>query len=148
MWVAGPQWREKEMSDRSRAEGWYYGWWATKKSAQDWKVGADRDLPLVERGTWDGAAAKAQIFAWAGFDGDNPDPAKARRGFLIYDASDPTLKGSYKLPIAIVEGGRLVVPTSALGPAASRLPQTGAPQAVLDRARGVLDSYYSKREKA
>ncbi|MBC8248526.1 MAG: hypothetical protein H8E90_02505, partial [Anaerolineales bacterium] len=43
----------------------------------NWKVGADRDLPIVERDSWDGAAVKARIFAWAGFDGDDPQPGKA-----------------------------------------------------------------------
>ncbi|MBC8446076.1 MAG: hypothetical protein H8D74_02630, partial [Chloroflexi bacterium] len=43
----------------------------------DWKVGADRDLPIVERDSWDGDAVKARIFAWAGFDGDDPQPGKA-----------------------------------------------------------------------
>jgi hypothetical protein len=74
-----------------------------------WKVGAARDLTILERGSWDGAAAGARIFSWAGWD-DNPDPAKARKGFLLYDADAPELKGSYKLPFADVVDGELTPP--------------------------------------
>lgn len=111
-----------------------------------WSVGADRDLPIVP-GDWDGDAAAASVFAWAGFDGDNPDPAKARRAFLIYDTDEPALKGSYKLPIAEYRDGGLVVIKGGMDAAASYLPQTDAPQDVLDRARDVLDRYYAKWEK-
>jgi hypothetical protein len=122
------------------------GDWVEK--AADWRCGAARDLPIVQRATWDGSAAKGRIFAWAGFGGDDPSPAKARRAFLVYDASAPELKGSYKLPIADVMNGRLIVPTPALGAAASRLPQTNAPDRVLARAQSVLDGYYDKLKKS
>ena len=39
------------------------------KHLQNFKVGADRNLPLSERDVpWDAAAAKKRIFTWAGFD--------------------------------------------------------------------------------
>jgi len=101
---------------------------------------------LATDASWDGPAAAASIFAWAGFDGDNADPERARRGFLIYDSERPALKGSYKLPFALVRDGELMASPAGLRAAASRLPQTDAMQAVLDRARAVLDAYQSKRD--
>lgn len=110
----------------------------------DWKVGADRDLPIVERDSWDGDAVKGRIFAWAGFDGDEPDGAKARRCFLVYDADEPTLRGSYKLPFAdIIEGAPKAV-DAGLQAAASRLPGTDIPEDVKSRARAVLDAYFAR----
>jgi regulator of replication initiation timing len=113
-----------------------------------WTVGTDRDLPVDLKGAWDGDKAAASVLDWAGFrDGETPDPAKARRAFLIYDADAPDLRGSYKLPIAEYRSGAnagLHVVKSGMDAAASYLPQTDAPQEVLDRARAVLDHYYKK----
>jgi hypothetical protein len=116
------------------------------ESASRWVLGGSRNLPVVEDEQWDGPAAQAQIFALAGFDTDSPKPEIARRGFLIYDASSPTLKGSYKLPFAIVQSGRLVASSAGLRAAAQRLPQTDAPTELLKRAQNILDSY--KKEKS
>lgn len=123
---------------------------ATHKAAgSDWKVGAARDLPLDDSGAaWDGPAAAASIFASAGFDGNSPDSAKARRGFLIYDSANPALKGSYKLPFARVSDGTMKAMPSGIRAAASRLPQTDAPSSVLDDARKVLDGYETKMQAA
>src|SRR5439155_20490484 len=97
----------------------------------DWSVGASRSLSLDSSGSWDGAAAKASIFAWAGFDGDHPNPDKAKLGFLVYDRSNATLKGAYKLPFAHVSSGTLIAMASGIRAAASRLPQTeGLPERV------------------
>lgn len=109
-----------------------------------WTVGIDRELPVIESGDWDGDAAAASVFKWAGFDDGNPDPARARRAFLLYDADAPELKGSYKLPIARHRNDRLEVVKSGMDAAAGYLPQTDAPQEVLDRARSALDHYYEK----
>jgi hypothetical protein len=87
------------------------------------------------------------VFAWAGFDTDNPEVARARRAFLLYDAGNPEARGSYKLPFADVVGGRLTAISGALRAAASRLPQTTAPRDVLKRARSVLDGYFEKLEE-
>ncbi len=112
---------------------------------KSFKVGADRNLPLSKRDVpFDGAAAKKRIFTWAGFDGDNPDSAKARKVFLLYDSAHPNLKGSYKLPFADIVDGKPTVIRAALRNAASRLPQTDAPQEVRDRARKVVDQYLVK----
>ncbi len=115
-----------------------------KAASASWKVGAARDLKIVSRDSWDGDAAKGRIFAWAGFDGDDPDSAKARRAFLIYDAGSPDLKGSYKLPFADIVDGDLVAVDAGLRAAAGYLPKTDAPAAVLRRARAVLDAYFDK----
>ncbi len=110
--------------------------------AEDWKCGASRDLPIEDSGDWDGPAAEASIFEWAG--GDDFDPTKARKGFLAYNASKPKERGSYKLPIAHVVGGRLKVPKGAIRAAASRLPQADIPEECKNAAREVIDHYEEK----
>ncbi|MGC8518474.1 MAG: hypothetical protein ACP5P4_08080 [Steroidobacteraceae bacterium] len=108
----------------------------------DWKCGVSRTLPIDEADGWDGPAAEKSVFEWAG--GKDFDPAKARKAFLAYDASNPKERGSYKLPIAHVVGGRLRVPKGAIRAAASRLPDTQIPTDVKDEARKVLDHYEEK----
>ena len=113
-----------------------------RKMAENWKVGASRNLAIEDSDDWDGPAAEASIFEHAG--GDDFDPAKARQGFLVYDAAKPKLRGSYKLPIAHAVGGALKVPKGAIKSAASRLPQTDIPDEVKKRAQAVLDHYKEK----
>lgn len=115
----------------------------TKADAK-WKVGASRNLGVDEDESWDGPGAEASIFAHCNFDGDKPDTRFARKGFLVYDESAPTLKGSYKLPFAKVKDGRLVALKSGIRAAASRLPQTDIADEVKDKARAVVDHYESK----
>ena len=116
----------------------------TESAATAWTVGAARDLEIVEADTWDGDGAAARVFAWAGFDGDNPDPARARRAFLVYDDEAPELRGSYKLGFADVIDGELYAVDAGLRAAASRLPQTDASAEALNRARQVLDAYFAR----
>lgn len=116
---------------------------AADAQPSQWAVGAARDLPVVP-GAWDGAAAQRRVFERARFDSDSPRVDIARRAHLIYDRANATLRGGYKLPFADIRGGRLVAVEGALRAAASRLPQTDAPKAVLDRARAVLDAYFEK----
>jgi len=113
-----------------------------------WRVGAARDLPILqsERG-WDGARAKKEIFAWAGWP-DNPNPAKARKCFLVYDAENDENKGAYKLPFCYIVDGQPKAVPSGLRAAASRLPQADLPQDVKDRARAVLDAYFRRLNKS
>lgn len=118
----------------------------TKTRDVAWEVGTDRDLPIIDGPAWDGDAAAESVFAWAGWP-DAPDPDKARRAFLVYDADAAELKGSYKLPIARYDDGRLEVLVSGLQAAASYLPQTDIPADVAERARAVLDGYQAKREQ-
>lgn len=109
----------------------------------DWKVGASRNLPIEDGDeAWDGPAAAASIFEWAG--GDEFDAKQARKGFLVYDAAKPDERGSYKLPIARVAKDRLVVPKSGIRAAASRLPDTDIPDSVKESAGKVLDHYKEK----
>jgi len=72
-----------------------------------WHVGNGGDLPISHKAKWDGSAAKKRIFKWAGFDGDNPSPSKARKAFLLYNSEKPKLKESYKDPIADIIDGRI-----------------------------------------
>lgn len=108
----------------------------------EWKVGAARDLAVEDSDSWDGPAAEKSIFEYAG--GDEFEPAKARRGFLVYNAAEPKLRGSYKLPIAHVVDGELKVPKGAIRAAASRLPQADLPDEVRERAQAVIDHYKQK----
>ena len=116
----------------------------TQRSDQsaDWKCGVSRDLPIEDSDAWDGSAAEASIFEWAG--GDDFDPSKARKGFLAYNATKPKERGSYKLPIAHVVDGRLKVPKGAIRAAASRLPQADIPDTVKETAKGVIAHYEEK----
>jgi hypothetical protein len=111
-----------------------------------WKCGAARDLSLNTEASWDGAAAQKSVFTWAGFDGDSPDAAKARRAFLAYDAEAPTKRGSYKLPFARYEGGKLEAVKAGLSAAAQRLSSTDIPQDVKDKAQAVIDAYAAKAD--
>ena len=115
------------------------------KTVPEWKVGAARNLP-IEAGDepWDGPAAEQEIFDYAG--GDDFDSEKARKAFLVYDAEKPTERGSYKLPIARIADGKLVVPKAALRAAASRLSEVQIPDDVRAAAGEVLDAYEKKAD--
>lgn len=117
---------------------------SSRGDASEWHVGASRGLPIDVSDAWDGAAAASRIFAAAGFDGDNPDSSQARKGFLIYDASNPALKASYKLPFADIIGGEMKAVAGGIRAAASRLSTTDTPGAVLEDACKIIDSYESK----
>jgi HK97 family phage prohead protease len=114
------------------------------RSDENWKVGASRTLPIADNEAWDGAAAQASIVEHAGFDGDKPDTALARKGFLAYDAAKPAEKGAYRLPFAKVVNGRLTVLPSGLRAAAARLAQADIPADVAEKARAVIDHYEAK----
>ena len=115
-----------------------------KAETHSWKVGASRNLPIGGDDAWDGPAAAASIFEHCGFDGDLPDTGFARKGFLAYDAANPKLKGSYKLPFAKIVDGHLTAMPSGVRAAASRLPQADIPDDVQTKARAVIDHYEEK----
>ncbi len=115
-----------------------------KAEGSDWKMGAARDLPTDDGDGWDGPAAAKRMLDAAGFDGDSPDAGKAARGFLIHDAANPALRGSYKLPFADVIGGTLKAVKGGVSAAKGRLNQTDAPAAVLEEAASVIDGYEKK----
>jgi HK97 family phage prohead protease len=119
-----------------------------KADKPEWKVGAARDLPIDDADSWDGAAAAKRMLDAAGFDGDKPDSSKAARGFLIHDAANPALRGSYKLPFADIVGGTLKAIKAGISAAKGRLDQTDAPAAVLDEAGDVIDEYEKKFDKS
>lgn len=121
---------------------------AIKGMTPDWKMGAEKSLPIDEADGWDGPAAAKRMLDAAGFDGESPDTEKARRGFLAYDAANPTLRGSYKLPFADLVDGSLKAVAGGIRSAASRLPQTDIPDDVRSHARDVLDGYESRMNKA
>lgn len=113
----------------------------------DWKCGAARDLPIEDSDAWDGAAAEKSIFEHAGAKGEKDgdfDPAKARKGFLAYDADNPHERGGYKLPIAHAVDGELKVPKGAIRAVASRLSGTDIPDEAKRSAGAVLDHYKEK----
>ena len=110
----------------------------------NWKCGASRNLPIGDDAAWDGPAAEASIWEHCGMDGDDPDTSFCRKGFLVYDAADPSKKGSYKLPFAKVVDGRLTAMPSGIRAAASRLPQTDCSADAKDKARAVIDHYEEK----
>jgi HK97 family phage prohead protease len=129
--ILPPKRREFTPPSRREAEG-------------GWKVGAARDLPIDDSDSWDGPAASKRMFDAVNMDGDKPDLEPVRRGFLIYDASKPELKGSYKLPFADIVAGQLKAVRGGVRAAASRLRQIDAPSEVLDRAEAVLNHYKKK----
>ena len=110
----------------------------------EWRCGAARDLPIDATRSWDGGAAAKRMLDAAGIGGDHPRPEVAKRGFLLYDAGNPNLRGSYKLPFADRIEGRLTAIAAGIRNAASRLPQTDAPARERDRARQIID-HYEKR---
>jgi HK97 family phage prohead protease len=116
-----------------------------RRAAADWKCGASKSLPTSDDNIWDGAAAeKAILDAAADADG-NIDAAKAKKGFLIYDAGASSERGSYKEPFATIIDGKLTVTKGGVKAAASRLPQVdGASDTVKESARAVLDHYEEK----
>lgn len=107
----------------------------------DWRCGAARGLPINRGRDWDGPAAAKRMLDAAGIGGKHPDPDRAKRGFLLYDAANGDLRGSYKLPFADLVDGRLTAYASGIRAAASRLPQTDAPERERERARLIIDDY-------
>ena len=144
----GRVWSQKvgEMIDREEAGKAMSN--ETKAKPERFTSNPARDLPLNTTRAWDGAAAVRRMLDAAGIGSENPDFAQARRGFLVVDAANPELRGSYHLPFADIIDGELTAVASGMRAAASRLPQMmGLSQDTQDRARGVLDGYFAKLEK-
>lgn len=99
-------------------------------------------LAALVRDSWDAKVAAEAILADAGFNGEQPDPAKARAGFLVYDLANPDLKASYKLPIAELVDGKLTVVSAALTAAAAELlTLTGPGPDQLAAAKATVEAY-------
>lgn len=115
---------------------------AKSREGVKWRGGASRDLPLDETAAWDSTAAEKAIFEWAG--GDDFDPTKARKGFLVYDAAAPKLKSSYRLPIATVKAGRLTAVAGGIRSSDADLLEIELPDDVATWARSALAAYEAK----
>lgn len=115
--------------------------------AEKWTCAAAKDLEIDTEGDWNGRDAAERILDDAGFNGENPDPDKAKKGFLAYDSANPTLKGGYKLPFADIQKGKLVAVASGIRASASRLPDADIPDDVAKEARAVLDAYEALMDK-
>lgn len=113
----------------------------------EWICSAAEDLPIDTATVWDGPAAQERIFEWAGFNGNSPDPAKAKQAFLAWDHHNPNLKGSYKLPFADIVGDDLKALKGGIDAAASRLPDTDIPADVKQKGRDVLDAYETRMNR-
>lgn len=113
----------------------------------DWQIGAAKNLRVVHRTTWDGSAAKKNIFRWAGFDGDSSDTKKARLAFFAYDADKAEEKGSYKLPFCDIEEGKLVAIDAALVAVRQRVRQSDLPSELIDRIFEMAGDYLAKAKK-
>jgi HK97 family phage prohead protease len=111
-----------------------------KSEVSDWKVGAEKDLPIVDA-VWDGPAAAKRMLDDAGFDGDSPDAAKAARGFLLHDAANPLLRSSYTLPFADIVDGELKAIKPGIVAAKSRIDQSDAPEEMRAGAKEISDVY-------
>lgn len=105
----------------------------------DLKCAVSRELPIEDSEAGDGAAS---IFEWAG--GEDFDPTRARKGFLVYDAAKPKQRSSYQFPIAHVVDGRLKVPKGAIRAAASQLSKSDLPDEIRTAAESVIH-YYQER---
>lgn len=114
---------------------------AIRGDSAEWKVTASRTLPVDPSDSWDGSAAAVRMLDAAGFDGDAPDAAKARKGFLVCDAANPTLRTSYKLPFADLVDGNLRVSAGSIAAAAKALAEIDLPQGIKDEAQAALDTY-------
>lgn len=117
----------------------------TMADAPDFKCSPSRDLPIKDGVAFDRSTAIKSMLDAAGIGTDNPDVAKARRGFLIYDSANPNLRGSYHLPFATVIDGTLTAIGNGIRNAGSRLPQMNGVSPELEaQARTVLDHYMEK----
>ena len=113
-----------------------------------WKVSGSTNLKLGDRArVWDEAAARGRIFRWAGWE-DHPQPRKAQRAFLAYDAAAPENLTAYKLPFADVVGGELKAMPRGLFAVAQPLRGSrdgvDIPEAVLRSVRRKVTTYYHK----
>ena len=115
---------------------------------QVWKVGASLNLPLREDAEWRGSTeARAAIFDHADFDGEAPDLAFARKGFLLYRSDAPRSRLSYPVPFADMIDGRLTVTPGSLRSAREALESSpDCPPEIAAKARAVLDHYEAKMQ--
>lgn len=124
----------------------------SKAETPRWVAAADRNLDINSELSWDGDAARGRVLAWAGWTDDpetsKPDPSKAKRAFLFYDAANAELVGSYKEGFADIVDGELVAIAAGLAQARARLNQVeGVPQDVIDEGQATLDAYAKRQDQ-
>lgn len=113
------------------------------------KVGASRNLPAAKGAKWDAAGAAERILKQAGFDGDAPNSAWARKGFLVYDAVSADQKDAYQFPFADVIEGRLMIVPAALAAARSEIEESETVGGVVKaKALAVIEHYEGEMKKA
>jgi len=81
------------------------------------------DLPIAaDATTWDGSAAQSRVLKWATNDDGSVNATKLGTAFLWRDPKgDPTTLAGYKLPVADVIGGTLMIVPAAVRAAAASL---------------------------
>jgi hypothetical protein len=73
----------------------------------------DYDLPIVERGSWDGNAAAKRILDWAEKEDGTIDKSKASRLFLVVEG-DGENRTDYSWPVGDIVDGKPVLVTSGI----------------------------------
>jgi HK97 family phage prohead protease len=119
---------------------------AAKGIAPDEAKGAApfRDYAFAPLGyEWDADNAVARVKRWAGAD-DEPNAAY-RSAFAWYDSENESQFGAYRLPIADVIEGSLVIVPAAVYEAAQAVEDgsAGIPEGDVDRVKGLLSRYYA-----
>jgi len=114
------------------------------RNVADWVCAARLDHPVTERDSYNASAAAERILDWAGFNGDNPDPGRAKCCFLAYDASEPKSKDSYVLPFCDIIGGIQHAISKGWDWAESKIDGLDIPQPVKDSARAAVEAYEAK----
>ena len=105
-----------------------------------------QSAPIADTGSWNGAAARQHLLAWAGGpDKDNVNWQKYGRGFLYHDPNNADNIGGYKFPVADIIDGKFQISRAALSAAAQRMNQTaGIPPNELDSMKATMRSYYKQ----
>lgn len=113
-----------------------------------------QDLPLSDRErAWDGDAARMRLRTWAGGPAlEDMDFEKYRRGFLWYDAAEPSILGSYKLPIAdVIDGDIMAIPNGIIASAGNLQGARGGVDISEDDQETIknqVSRYYAKMREA
>lgn len=135
--VAVPANKDARVIERSLSE--------TKEA--NWKVAASRNIPVGKASGDKADDIAVRILTQAGFDGDEPDSAWARKGFLLYDAANPESKESYLCPFVDVVDGRFVATAESLKAAVSALNKLDIPEDAKTKALAVITDYEGKMAK-
>lgn len=120
----------------------------TELQEEDWRVGGDPDLELLDDDSWDADAARAAMVRLAGGDpdADDFDWGVLRRGHVVYNAARPRLLGSYKFPFAKVVDGELRASRRGLIAVLQRAPQADLPERLRERIASFARRYLREAE--